>query len=87
MCYGFLLSSHLQGAGRNYFVNRIVMEAAITFRVVISSLCNSPSGMYILIGFSVKTSAGRQINLHVAPFYQVAVLRFSDIHKLYMLGM
>ena len=45
------------------------MEAAITF---------SPSGMYILIGFSVKTSAGRQIFDQVTPFCQVVFLRFSD---------
>ena len=43
------------------------MEAAITFMVVITPLCNSPSGMYILVEFSVKTSAGRQI-FHQVPF-------------------
>ena len=57
------------------------MEAAITFMVVITPLCNSPSGMHVLIGFSVKMSAGRQIFHQVGPFCQVAVLRFSDIHK------
>ena len=62
------------------------MQAAITFMVVITPLCNSPSGMYILIGFSLKTSVGPQIFHQVAPFCQVAVLRFSDIHKWYMLG-
>ena len=59
------------------------MEAAITFMVVITPFCNSPSGMYILIGFSVKTSAGSQIFHHVAPFCQVAVLRISDMLKLF----
>ena len=43
------------------------MEAAITFMVVITPLCYSPGGMYILIGFSVKTLAGRQI-FHQVPF-------------------
>ena len=65
------------------------MEAAITFMVVITPLCNSPSGTYILVGFSVKTSAGRQIFHQVTLFCQVAVLRFSDrsycllIHGIY----
>ena len=57
------------------------MEAAITFMVVITPICNSPSGKYILIGVSVKTSAGRQIFHQAALFCQVAVLRFSDIDK------
>ena len=81
MCKGLLLSSHFQGAGRNYFFNGILIEAAISFMVVITPLCNSPSGMYILIWFSVKTSVGRQIFHEVGPFCQVALLRFSDIHK------
>ena len=63
------------------------MEAAITFMVVITPVCNSPSGMHILIGFSVKTLAGRHIFHQVGPFCQVAVFRFSDIHKRYMLDM
>ena len=44
-------------------------------------LCNRPSGIYILAGFSEKTSPGRQIFHQVAPFYQVPVLPFSNIHK------
>ena len=56
------------------------MEAAITFMVVNTPLCNSPSGMYILIEFPVKTSAGLQIIHQLASFCQVAVLRFSDIY-------
>ena len=51
------------------------------YDITITPLCNSPSGMYILIGFSVKTSAGRQIIHKVASFCQLAVLRFSDIHN------
>ena len=58
------------------------MEAAIAFMVVIAPLCNSPSGMYVLMGFSVKMCVGRQIFHQVAPFCQVTVLRFSDIHKI-----
>ena len=57
------------------------MQAVITLMVVITSLCNIPSGMFVLIGFSVETSAGRQILHQVVPFCQVAVLGFSDIHK------
>ena len=59
------------------------MEAAITFMVVITPLCNSPSGKYILIGVSVKTSAGRQIFHQVTLFCQVAVLRFSHRNDIY----
>ena len=57
------------------------MEAAITFMVVITPLISSPSGMHILIGFSVKMSAGRQIIHQVASFSHLAVFRFSDMHK------
>ena len=57
------------------------MEATITFMVFTTPLCNSPSGMYVLIGFSVKTSAGRQIFRQAAPFCQVVVVCFSDVHK------
>ena len=57
------------------------MEAAITFMVITTPLCDSPSGIYILIGFSVKTSADPQIFHQLAPSCQVAVLRFSDLHK------
>ena len=63
------------------------MEAAVTFMVVITPLCNSPSGVYVLIGFSVKTSAGRQIFHQIATLCQVTVFRCSDIHRRYMLGM
>ena len=44
-------------------------------------LCNRPSGIYILAGFSEKTSPDRQIFHQVAPFYQVPVFPFSNIHK------
>ena len=63
------------------FFNRIAMQAAIAFMVVTTPLFNGPCGMYVPIGFSVKTSAGPQIFHQVAPFCQVAVLRFSDRHK------
>ena len=48
--------------------------------VVITPLCNS--GMHVLVGFSAKTSAARQIFHHVASFGQVAVLRFSDTNDI-----
>jgi len=44
-------------------------------------LCNRPSGIYMLTGFSKKTSLGRQIFHQVSPFCQVAILPFST-HKL-----
>ena len=39
---------------------------------------NRPNGIYILTGFSEKTSPGRQIFHQVAPFCQDAVLTFSN---------
>jgi len=47
----------------------------------VALICNRPSGIYSLSAFSEKVSPGRQIFHHVAPYYQVAVLPFSKIHK------
>ena len=47
----------------------------------VALLCNRPSDIYSLTGFSEKVSLGRQIFHQVAPYYQVAVLPFSKIHK------
>ena len=58
------------------------MEAAITFRAVITPLCNSPSGMYILIGFSVKTSAGRQIFHQLNTVVSIWLQKYARIFVL-----
>ena len=43
----------------------------------VALLCNRPSDIYSLTGFSEKVSLGRQIFHHVAPYYQVAVCLFQ----------
>ena len=72
------------------------MVTAITFMVVITSLCNSPSGiivsrgepsinyggMYVLIGFSVKTSTGRQIFHQVNTIVSIWLQKYAPIFVL-----
>jgi len=59
---------------KDFVIERLV------FCLYVTLLCNRPSGIYILTGFSEKTSPGRQIIYHGAPFCQVNVLPFSSIH-------
>jgi len=65
---------HLIEWMKDFVIERLV------FCLYVTLLCNRPSGIYILTGFSEKTSPGRQIIYHGAPFCEVNVLPFSSIH-------